>query len=328
MPSDIWYGAECEVRIARRANAVTAPIAGAWQAIEFMQLTVNPTQEWRERPKLGVPGTRQNVLDPIKPRKAFFRLTAELVIDMDSRQLPIWLRHAVGAPAAAVENEDNEDLYDHVWSSGSKAEMYFDLQVKVGTNDVRIYEGLTLASLSANVTGENTQDFDGNLSLRGLSRRKVNAFEGDAPIACPAEAPILRAQYLVDDVAADNTLNANFTWDRALSEGIFLSATPTVSSNRPGGPAGHSMSAAFRAIGEAFDDIEADETVFAAAINFLGVEEDHRIRFEQPQSMLAPSPLPIAGAGMIERTFNSSGHQSSTVPATRITVTNDVASYT
>lgn len=328
MPADVWYGAECEVRIGRRANAATAPIAAVWQSIEFMQLTVNPTQEWRERAKLGVPGTRHNVLDPIKPRKAFFRLTAELVIDMDSRQLPIWLRHAMGAPAAAVENAENAALFDHVWSSGSKAEMYFDLQVKVGTNDVRIYEGLTLASIAANVTGENTQDFDGNLSLRGLSRRKVNAFEGDAPIACPTEAPMLRAQYLVDDVAADNTLNASFSYDRALSEGIFLSPTPTVSSNRPNAGAGHSMSASFRAIGEAFDDIEADETVFASAINFLGVEDDHRIRFEQPQSMLAPGALPISGAGMIERTFNSSGHQSPTVPASRITVTNDVAAYT
>lgn len=325
MPGDIWFGPECEIRIGRRANAATPPTSSVWQAVEFMQLTVNPTQEWRERPKLGVPGKRQNVLDPIRPRKGFFRLTAELVIDMDSRQLPIWLRHSLGAPAAAVENGD---LYDHVWVSGVKAEMYFDLQVKVGANDVRIYEGLTLANVAANVGGENTQDFDGNLSLVGLSRRKVNAFEGNAPIACPAEAPILRAQYLVDDVAADNTLSATFSYNRALSEGLFLSTTPTVSSNRPTAGGGHTMSATFRAIGEAFDDIEADETVFASAINFLGVEEDHRIRFEQPQSMLAPAALPIAGAGMIERTFNSAGHQSDTVPASRITVTNDVASYT
>lgn len=325
MPTDVWFGADCEIRIGRRANASTPPAAAVWQSIEFMQLTVNPTQEWRERAKLGVPGTRQNALDPIKPRKAFFRLAAELVIDMDSRQTPIWLRHALGAPAAAVANGD---LYDHVWSSGSKAEMYFDLQVKVGATDVRIYEGLTLASIGANVSGENTQDFDGNLSLRGLSRRKVAAFEGDAPIACPAEAPMLRAQYLVDDVAADNTLSANFTWDRALSEGLFLSPTPTVSSNRPNAGAGHSMSASFRAVGAAFDDIEEDETVFASAINFLGVASDHAIRLEQPNSMLAPGSLPVAGAGMLERTFNSSGHQTSTVPATRITVTNDVAAYT
>lgn len=324
MPADVFHGADCEIRIGRRANATTAPAAGVWQAIEFMQLTVNPTQEWRERPKLGVAGKRVNTLDPIEPRKAFLRITAELVIDLDSRQLPIWLRHALGAPAAAVENGD---LYDHVWASGSKTEMYFDLQVKIGANDVRIFEGLTLASLGGSVAGENTQDFDGNISLRGLSRRKVNAFEGDAPIACPAEAPMLRAQYLVDDVAADNTLSANFSWNRNLSEGLFLSETATISSNRPNAGASHTMSASFRAIGEAFDDIEVDETVFAASIQYLGVEDDHRIRIEQPNSMLAPSSLQISGPGMLERTFNSSGHQTSSVAATVITVTNDVAAY-
>ena len=321
MPDDVWYGADCETRIGRRADRDTPP--ASWQAIEFMQLTVSPAQEWRERAKLGVPGLRQNALDPIKPRKGFFRLTAELVLDLDSRQLPLWLLAAMGAPAAAVANGD---LFDHVWSSGSKAERYFDLQVKVGANDVRIYEGLTMASLSTQGAGESTQDFDLNLSLRGLSRRKVNAFEGGAPTACPDEAPMLRVLYKVDDVAADNTLNASFTYDRQLQEGVFLSSTPTVRSNRPNGGV-HTMSVSFRAIAEAFDDIESEETVFAAALDYIGVVADHRIRLEQPNSMLSPGALPIAGGGMIERTFNSTGHQSPTVPATRITVTNDVESY-
>lgn len=321
MPTDIWYGGECEIRIGRRANATTAPTT--WQEAEFMQLTVNPSQERRQRDKLGVAGKRHNVLDPTKPRPGFFRLTAELILDMDSRQVPIWLRYAIGAPATAA----NDDLYDHVWESGGKAEQYFDIQVKVGASDVRIYEALTLASLGAQVTGENTQDFDLTLSLRGLSRRKVTAFEGAAPTACPDEAPILRAQYLVDDVAAENTLNAGFTWDRALQEGVYLSATPTVSSNRPNAGAAHSMTATFRAIAAAFDTIEEEATVFAAALNFLGVVDDHAIRLEQPNSMLQPAPLPIQGAGIIERTFNSAGHQTDTAPATRITVTNDVASY-
>jgi hypothetical protein len=325
MPADVWYGADCEIRIGRRANAATAPTT--WQAAEFMQLTVNPTQERRERNKLGVPGTRHNSLDPIKSRKAFFRLTAELVLDLDSRQLPIWLRYAMGEPAAAVENTENAELFDHVWSSGSKAEQYFDIQVKVGAADVRIYEGLTLGTLAASVTGENTQDFDLNMSLRGLRRRKAAAFEGSAPTEVPAEAPMLRALYLVDDVAADNTLNASFTYDRALSEGLFLSPTPTISSNRPNAGSGHSMSATFRAVGATFDEIEEEDTIFSAAIDFIGVEEDHRIRLEQPQSMLAPGSLPISGAGMIERTFNSTGHQNASTPATVITVTNDQATY-
>lgn len=324
MPADIWYGADCEMRIGRRANATTPP--ASWQSIEFMQLTVNSSQEWRERPKLGVPGKRQNSLDPIKPRKGFYRVTAELVLDADSRQLPILLRMAMGAPTSA-QNGDNEALYDHVWSSGAKTEQYFDIAIKVGTNDVRFIEGLTLATIASQFGGENTQDFDINLSLRGLSRSKGADFVAGDPTACPDEAPILRALYKVDDVAADNTLNASFSYDRALVEGLFLSATPNVTSNRPNAGAAHNMTATFRAVAAAFDTIEEEETVFAAALDLLGVVEDHRILFEQPNSMLAPSPIPITGAGVIERTFNSSGHQTADTAATRITVTNDVAAY-
>lgn len=325
MPTDVWYGADCEIRIGRRANAATAPTT--WQGLEFNTLTFNPNQEWRERPKIGVPGQRQNTLDPIKPRKGFRRCSVELMVDGDTRQLPILLLYALGAPAAATENADNEDLFDHVWSSGSKTEQYFDIQIKVGASDVRIIEGLTLANLALQAAGENTQDFDINLTLTGLNWRKVNAFEGGDPTACPAEAPLLRALYLVDDVAADNTLSASFTMGRALSEGVFLSATPAVSSNRPTIGGTHTITASFRAIGEAFDDIEADETVFSAAVLMLGVVADHAVRFEQPTSMLAPGAIPINGPGMIERSFTSNGHQTPSSPATVITVTNDVASY-
>ena len=325
MPNDVWYGADCEIRIGRRANAATAPTG--WQSIEFNTLTFNPNQEWRERPKVGVPGKRQNTLDPIKPRKGFRRCSLELVIDGDTRQLPILLFHALGAPAAATENADNEDLFDHVWVSGSKTEQYFDIQIKVGATDVRIFEGLTLANLALQAAGENTQDFDINLTLTGLDWRKVNAFEGGAPTACPDEAPMLRALYLVDDVAADNTLTASFTWARALSEGVFLSERPAVSSNRPTIGGSHSIAATFRAVAEAFDDLEEEETVFSAAIKLLGVVPDHAVRLEQPTSMLAPGPVAINGPGMIERSFTSNGHQTPTTPATVITVTNDVATY-
>lgn len=321
MPNDIFYGADCEARIGRRADRDTAP--ASWQAIEFMQLTITPNQERRERSKMGVPGQRQNALDPTRPRPGFFRLAASLVLDLDSRQLPIWLRYGMGAPAAAVANGD---LYDHVWSSGSKTEAYFDLQLKVGANDVRIYEGLTIGALSLQASGENTQDFDLNLALQGLRRRRATAFEGGAPTACPAEAPILRALYKVDDVAADNMLSANFSYDRQLQEGIYLSATPTVFSLRPNGGA-HAMTATFRAIGAVFDDIEEESEPFASALDFIGVVEDHRILLEQPSSLLTPGPMPVTGGGMIERTFNSAGHQTPTTPATRITVTNDVESY-
>lgn len=325
MPNDVWYGADCEMRIGRRANAATAPTA--WQSVEFLTLTANPSQEWRERPKIGVPGKRHNTLDPIAGRKGFGRISLELVIDADTRQLPILLLHALGAPAAAVENADNEDLFDHVWSSGSKAEQYFDIQVKVGANDVRTYIALTLGNIASQSSGETTQDFDINLSLTGLDWTKGTAFTGDAPTACPDEAPILRALYLVDDVAADNTLTAGFTWNRALSEGVFLSPTPKVSSNRPTIGGAHSITASFRAVAAAFDDLQEEETIFSAAIRMIGVVQDHAIRFEQPTSRLAPGAMPISGPGMIERSFTSTGHQTATTPATRITVTNDVATY-
>ncbi len=320
MPTDVWYGADCETRIGRRANLATAPTA--WQACDFMQLTVTPTQEWRDRPKLGNPAARQNALDPIKPRKGFFRETAELVLDADSRSLPLWLRYGMGSPASAAAGL----LFDHVFASGAKTEQYFDLAVKVGATDVRVYEGLTLAQLSAQVSGENTQDFNLNLSLRGLRRTKLSAFPAGTVSDAPDEAPMLRVLFEVDDVAADAMLGGSFSYDRQLQEGVFLSATPTVSKNTPNGGS-HSGSATFRAIGAAFDVMEEADTEFAAAFNYLGVVEDHRIRLEHPQALLQPSPLPIQGVGMIERSLNWAPFQSPDAPAAVITVTNDVASY-
>lgn len=321
MPADVWYGADCETRIGRRANRDTAPTT--WQAVDFMQLTITPAQEWRERAKLGNPAARKNVLDPIRPRKAFLRLSAELVLDGDTRSFPIWLQYSMGAPTSAAAG----DLFAHTFASGSKAEQYFDLAVKVGATDIRVYEGLTLAQLSSQVTGETTQDFNFNLSLRGLRRTKVTTWPTGTLTAAPDEAPLLRALFEVDDVAADNMLSGSFTYDRQLQEGIFLSATPTVSSNRPNGGT-HSGSATYRAIGAVFDEMEEEDTTFAAAINFLGVIDDHRIRMEHPQALLQPSPLPIQGVGMIERTLNWSPYQTADAAAAVITVTNDVAAYT
>lgn len=321
MPADVWYGADCETRIGRRANRDTAPTT--WQAVDFMSLTISPAQEWRERAKLGNPAARKNVLDPIKPRPGFFRLTGELVLDADTRSLPIWLRYAMGAPAAPVAVGP---LFAHAFESGSKVEQYFDLAVKVGATDIRIYEGLTLAQLSTQFSGETTQDFNINLSLRGLRRTKLTTWPAGTLTAAPAEAPILRALFEVDDVAADNMLTGSFTYDRQLQEGIFLSATPTVSSNRPNGGT-HSGSATYRAIGAVFDVLEESDTPFSAAIRFLGVVSNHQIRLEHPNALLAPSPLPISGVGMIERTLNWSPYQTGADAAAVITITNDVAAY-
>ena len=322
MPTDVWYGGDCETRIGRRANLETAPTM--WQACDFLQLTISPSQEWRERNKLGNPATRANVLDPTRPRKGFFRLTAELVLDADSRSFPLWLRYAMGAPP--VPTGPVGGLYTHVFASGAKTEQYFDIAVKVGDTDIRVYEGLTLSQLSLQNTGENTQDFDINLSLAGLRRKKVTTFPAGTLTPAPAEAPILRAVFKVDNVEAGNMLTSSFSYDRQLQEGIFLSQTPTVSSIRPNGGT-HSGSASYRAIGAVFDTMEEGETTFAAQIDYLGLVTGHVIRFEHPHALLQASPLPIQGVGMIERTLNWSPFQTSDAPAMRISIINDIASY-
>jgi hypothetical protein len=326
MATDIFYGSDVECRIGRRATINDAPTS--WQRIEFMQATFTPNQEWRERPKLGAPATRHNSLDPVKPRKAFFRLGAEIVLDADTRQLPLWLRYGMGAPGSAA----NASLYNHTWNSGAKAEQYFDLQIGVGTTDIRVFECLTLDTLSTQFGGENTQDFNISLRLMGLRRRRETAFLGSAPTALPTESPILRARFLADDVAAANTLSASWSFGRSIQEGIFLSDTPTISSLRPDRPEGaaspYTGSAQVRAIGGAYDTLEEAGTAFKAALRLAGVVTNHAILFENPTALLQPSPMPVIGPGEIERTFNWQGHQTSSLPAARIVVTNDVASYT
>ncbi len=73
--------------------------------------------------------------------------------------------------------------------------------------------------------------------------------------------------------------------------------------------------------------MEVARTVFEPAFAYIGVVAGHKIRLEHPQALLAPSPMPIQGVGMIERSLNWSPFQSSSAPAARIVVTNDVASY-
>ncbi len=237
--------------------------------------------------------------------------------------MPLWLRYGIGAPTTTGASAP----YAHAWASGGKAEQYFDLAVKVGASDVRVYEALTLAQISGNVTGENTQDFDLNLSLRGLRRATpLTDFPAGDVADIPDEAPMLRCVFEIDDVAADAFLSGSFSYDRQLQEGVFLSATPTVSKNTPNGGA-HSGSATYRAIGAAFDTMEVGQTVFEPAFAYAGVVSGHKIRIEHTHALLAPSPMPIQGPGMIERTLNWSPFQTADAPALRIVVTNDVASY-
>lgn len=324
MPDDIWHGGDCETRIGRRPNKDTAPTT--WRAVEFLSLTVTPNQERRERNKLGNPAIRKNPLDPTRSRKGFFRLAAELVLDADTRQLPVFLAAGMGGALAPTENADDPDLFDHVFESGSKAEQYFDIVIKVGDTDYRHYEGLTIAQISTQFTGENTQDFNLNISLQGLRRNRLVAWPSGTVASIPSEAPVLRAIFRVDGVAATNTLGGSFSYSRTLQEGIYLSATPTISTLRPNG-AQHSGSANYRAIGADFDLKEENEVPFSAAFVLLGVAAGHAIQLEHPEALLSASPMPITGAGAIERTLNWSPHQTSAASAARITITNDIETY-
>ena len=320
MPADIWYGADCECRIGRRTSVATPPTA--WQSIDFVSFNANPAQEWRDRPRIGVAGVRQNTLDPIKPRKGLFRLTAELVVDLDNLSTPLWLRHAMGAPVTTSASS----LFNHQFASGSKAEQYFDLAIRVGTADFRIYEGLTLSQLSLQVNGENVQDYNLNLSLRGLTRSRLSAWPTGTVTAAVAASPNLRATFVIDAVAASNMLTASFSFDRQLREDLYLTSTPAVSGNAPNGGA-HTGSATFRAIGTVFESMEEAETVFSPSISFVGVDSTFGCYFQHKQALLTPSPLPISGPGVIERTLNWTAHQVPSAPAAVIVFINNVASY-
>jgi hypothetical protein len=122
-------------------------------------------------------------------------------------------------------------------------------------------------------------------------------------------------------------LTGSFSFSRQLQEGIFLSATPTVSSLRPNATQ-HSGSASFRAIGAVFDQMDEEEDTFAATFRLLGVQTGHLIKLRHPQALLAPSAIPITGLGQIERTINWSPYQTAAAAAAQIIITNDVAAYT
>src|SRR5436305_228596 len=113
MPSDIFYGQDCQARIRIMADAVTDPTV--WNYLEFKTLTLTPDRGRAERRLLG--RTLNNALDPVKPRGGLFRAKGELVIDVDSRGLALVLANAFGPPTtgAAVGG-----IYPHVWKSGDK----------------------------------------------------------------------------------------------------------------------------------------------------------------------------------------------------------------
>jgi hypothetical protein len=323
MPNDVFYGTDAEMRIGIMADAATDPTS--WSNLEFVSYTHTPTRERNARPKIGRP--RNNPLDPIKPIPGFGRGSAELVLDADSRMLPLALRTFLGAPTTSGPVSA---IYTHLWASGARAPQYAAIQIKfAGDADalpVRVYRGVTLNSLAVNPSGEQTQNFDVNIALRSLRRSRVAAWIGSAPSAMPAIAPMARAQLLVNDVAASDTLQASWSYDRNLVEDVFLSPTPELSGLRPG-ETGLSGSAQFRALAAAFDLMEEQDTEFAARVQMLGVVASHELDFEHPHAQLNAPALPIAGPGLIERSVAWFAYQDAITPGAKITVKNDIVSY-
>lgn len=319
MPSDVFYGADCEVRIGVMADKDTDPTS--WSAVEFVSATFQKQRDRKERPLVGAP--RQNALDPIKPIDGFVSLSGDIVIDADTRQTPIWLRHLLGA---ATSSGPSSGLYTHTWSSGGKSARLCCLQIKVGASDVRIYRGLTLDTTSFQSGGDQVQDFDIQLSVVGIAPARASDWLSGSVAAVPTSAPINRAVFRVDGAAASNTLSASWSYSRGIIKDTFLSTTPNISGLRPG-VSGLSGQAQFRAVGAIFDQLEEDGTEFAADIQGLGTVASHELRFLHPQAKLNAAPLAIQGAGVIERTFTWFGYQSATVPGAKIVAVNDVAAY-
>lgn len=318
MTTDVYYGAETALRVGIMADAATDPTA--WFGLEYMSIRIAPQKERRDRAKLGA--ARHNPLDPIKPRPGFRRVSVDLVVDGDTRQVPRWLRLLLGAPTTTGLGP----TYTHTWSSGDKTQRYIAIELRTGASEYRVIRGVTLAQMALEGTGENTQDFDLSFSLRGLDYARVSAALTGATTAAPAEAPILRQQYLVDSVAAANTLQAAWNWDRGLIEDAFLSTTPTLSGLRPGA-ASYTGTARFRANAATFDALSDNDTVFASEVRWLGVQANHRLSFIHPQAMLEAPPLEVRGLGIIERSVQWMGHQTGAAPAGQIVAVNDVTSY-
>lgn len=320
MPNDLYYGSDASMRIGIMADANTDPTV--WWQVEFISASFAPSRDRKARPKLGV--QRQNALDPIKPIDGFFRLSGDLVADADVRMLPRLLRCVLGVPTTTGPVLG---LYTHTWTSGSKTPALCAVQLRLGTSaKVRVYRGVTLGALAVQGGGEQVQDYDVQIGLRGLSRARVADWLAGTVNAVPAAAPANRAVFRANGVAASNTLSASWSYDRGLTEDAFLSPKAELSDVRPG-PSSLTGSAQFRAVGDAFDDFEEAGDVLAADLQLVGLTTGHEIRFEHPHAQLNAAPLAIAGPAEIERTFAWMGHQDATTAGAQIVVVNDVASY-
>lgn len=326
MSNDVFYGADCELRLGLMADKDTMPTA--WWALEFNRLAITPNRATAERPRLGA--ARHNKLDPLKPRLGLERFSADLVVDADTLMAGRWLRAFLGAPTTSGPATG---IYTHVWNSGARTELYCAIAVRAGSDKVHVLKAVSLASLSCSWGGENVQDFDLQMALMALDRSREDDWPSGAVTSVTTPAPILRGSLLVDGVAADQVVSAGFTWDRNLQADAYAatgSGHRLASYLRPGEQPTHSGQATVRTFGTTFDTLadgaSNDTTDASFETRLLGVTSGHMIKLAQPQARLTQPPLEI-GSGVIERSLAWTGHQTDSNPATRISLLNNVSSY-
>ncbi len=321
MSNDVFYGADCELRIGIMADKDTMPTA--WFNVEFNSLTLSADRTKVQRPRLGA--ARDNVLDPLRPRMGLERWSADLVVDGDTLILPRLLRILLGAPATTGASAP----YTHLWESGAKTEIYCAIAVRAGTDKVHVLSAVSLGAVSTQFGGENVQDFDIQLALMAISRTREDDWPSGSTTGVTTPAPILRGAFLVDGTAADQIVSAGFTFDRNLQSDAYLptgTATRLVSYLRPGPAPVHSGQATVRAFGTAYDVLADAQTEFAAEVRLVGVTSGHMVKLAHPKAELTQPQVSI-GEGVIERSLSWAGHQDASNPATKISVLNAVSSY-
>lgn len=321
MTNTVYYGADSELRIGIRADKDTAPTA--WHNVEFNQLTINPIVERKRRPRLGA--ARQNKLDQLKPRKGLKNVSWDVTLDADTLMLGRWLRAGLGAPATTGSSAP----YTHLWVSGAKTEIYFDIAVRRGSEKVMHVIAASIGPISTDFTGETSQDFDIQLSGMSLDSARLSDWPSGTVTGATTPAPILRAAVLFDGTAADQVVGGGFTFDRNL-QGDFYAATGAgnnlASYLRPGPQPVHSARATIRAHGSAFEDLAEAGTEFSAEIRYIGVTSGHRLSLVHPQADMADIP-DSTGEREFERALNWTAHQDSDTPALQISLLNSVATY-
>jgi hypothetical protein len=319
MSNDPFYTQGAEIRVGLMADAATDPTA--WENLEYVSLSLSPGRDERDRPLMGVP--LNNNLDDRETVAGLTRVSGEIVVPADTRQLARWLRLGYGLPATAAATP----LFAHTWDSGVSTMRHFAIQVRMGAADIRVFRGMVLASLAMEAQGEQVDDFNVTLGLRGLREAKLTNWLAGTTTAVPAPAPVRRTVFTVDGVATARTMQSAFTYDRKIEDQIFLSqAAELAAVQAEGGMV--SGSAQFRAVGLAYDTLESARTPFAASLLGYGKVANHKLELISPQALFAASPVAVDGPGQVERSWTWRGYQTSANPAARVRITNDVASYT